>query len=97
MAVMPPEERDHVWYHTIDLPDGTTSPGWFDNRDAPLVHGIEGGAGRPEEGVAAEHVHVVTTGDEPRHHVVAGQLVAAVVVRRVPVRDRQDPRHRDQP
>ena len=47
MAVMPPEERDHVWYHTIDLPDGTTTPGWFDNRDAPRhvewPQGLSGG------------------------------------------------------
>ncbi|MFY9614736.1 MAG: methyltransferase domain-containing protein [Candidatus Dormiibacterota bacterium] len=26
---------EHVWYHTIDLPDGTTTPGWFDIRNAP--------------------------------------------------------------
>src|SRR5437879_6388888 len=47
MAVMPPEERDHVWYHTIDLPDGTTTPGWFDNREAPRhvvwPEGLRGG------------------------------------------------------
>lgn len=24
-----------VWYHTIDLPDGTSTPGWYDTRDAP--------------------------------------------------------------
>ncbi len=29
-------ERDgRIWYHTIDLPDGSTTPGWFDTRGAP--------------------------------------------------------------
>lgn len=23
------------WYHTLDLADGTTTPGWYDTRDAP--------------------------------------------------------------
>jgi tRNA (mo5U34)-methyltransferase len=26
--------EEHVWYHTIDLPDGTSTPGWYDTRDA---------------------------------------------------------------
>ena len=26
---------DRNWYHTIDFPDGTTTPGFFDTRDAP--------------------------------------------------------------
>lgn len=25
----------HTWYHTIDLPDGTATPGWFDTRASP--------------------------------------------------------------
>lgn len=25
---------EHVWYHTIELPDGTTTPGWYDTRVA---------------------------------------------------------------
>lgn len=25
----------HVWYHTIEFPDGTTSPGWYDTRSVP--------------------------------------------------------------
>jgi tRNA (mo5U34)-methyltransferase len=33
---------ERIWYHTIDLPDGTTTPGWFDTRAAP------GPAGLPE-------------------------------------------------
>jgi tRNA (mo5U34)-methyltransferase len=24
-----------IWYHTIELPDGSTTPGWFDTRVAP--------------------------------------------------------------
>jgi tRNA (mo5U34)-methyltransferase len=24
-----------TWYHTIDLPDGSSTPGWFDTRQAP--------------------------------------------------------------
>ena len=24
-----------IWYHTIDLPDGTATPGWFDTRVSP--------------------------------------------------------------
>jgi tRNA (mo5U34)-methyltransferase len=24
-----------TWYHTIDLPDGSATPGWFDTREAP--------------------------------------------------------------
>ena len=30
---MPP--RDGTWYHTIELPDGSTTPGWYDTR--PVV------------------------------------------------------------
>lgn len=26
---------DRTWYHTIDLPDGTATPGYFDTRDVP--------------------------------------------------------------
>ncbi|MEJ7582534.1 MAG: methyltransferase domain-containing protein [Acidimicrobiales bacterium] len=26
---------DRIWYHTIDLPDGSSTPGWFDTRGAP--------------------------------------------------------------
>lgn len=25
---------ENIWYHTIDLPDGTCTPGWYDNRQA---------------------------------------------------------------
>ncbi len=32
---MPADEPSHIWYHTIDFPDGTTTPGWYDNRVAP--------------------------------------------------------------
>ena len=36
-----------IWYHTIDLPDGTTTPGWFDTRAAPQhvvwPEGLRGG------------------------------------------------------
>jgi SAM-dependent methyltransferase len=28
-------ERSRTWYHTIDLPDGTHTPGWFDTRAVP--------------------------------------------------------------
>jgi tRNA (mo5U34)-methyltransferase len=31
---------DRVWYHTLDLPDGTTTPGWFDTRAAPAEAGL---------------------------------------------------------
>jgi tRNA (mo5U34)-methyltransferase len=27
--------RPRTWYHTIEFPDGTLSPGWFDTRAAP--------------------------------------------------------------
>lgn len=27
--------RDRSWYHTIDFPDGTSSPGYFDTRGVP--------------------------------------------------------------
>ncbi len=30
-----PRPRPHTWYHTIDLPDGSATPGWFDTRAAP--------------------------------------------------------------
>ena len=40
-------ETDGVWYHTIDLPDGTVTPGVFDNRPvAAVLHwppGLVGG------------------------------------------------------
>lgn len=26
---------ERTWYHTIDLPDGRTTPGWYDTRPAP--------------------------------------------------------------
>ncbi len=29
-----PATEDHAWYHTIDLPDGTTTPGYADTRPA---------------------------------------------------------------
>ena len=29
-----------TWYHTIDLPDGTATPGWFDTRAAPGPAGL---------------------------------------------------------
>ena len=29
------EVASHLWYHTIDLPEGVTTPGWFDLR--PIV------------------------------------------------------------
>jgi tRNA (mo5U34)-methyltransferase len=32
---MPADDRSHVWYHTIDLPDGSYTPGWYDTRVAP--------------------------------------------------------------
>ena len=36
-----------VWYHTVELPDGTTTPGWFDTRAAPRCvpwpAGVRGG------------------------------------------------------
>jgi tRNA (mo5U34)-methyltransferase len=36
-----------TWYHTIDLPDGSTTPGWYDTRVAPSSvpwpDGIAGG------------------------------------------------------
>lgn len=39
--------RDRSWYHTIDLPDGTSTPGYFDTRAVPdLVEwpqGLRGG------------------------------------------------------
>lgn len=28
-------ERPRAWYHTIDLPDGSTTPGYFDTRSVP--------------------------------------------------------------
>jgi tRNA (mo5U34)-methyltransferase len=28
-------ETPRTWYHTIDLPDGSSTPGYFDTRDAP--------------------------------------------------------------
>jgi tRNA (mo5U34)-methyltransferase len=34
------EAPARVWYHTLDLPDGTTTPGWFDTRDAPQAAGL---------------------------------------------------------
>ncbi len=41
------EAREHPWYHTIDLPDGSSTPGVFDTRAvAALVHwpaGLPGG------------------------------------------------------
>lgn len=41
------EAREHAWYHTIDLPDGTSTPGVFDTRAvAGLVRwpaGLPGG------------------------------------------------------
>jgi tRNA (mo5U34)-methyltransferase len=27
--------REHSWYHTIELPDGTVTPGYFDTRGVP--------------------------------------------------------------
>lgn len=27
--------RSRIWYHTIDLPDGTSTAGWYDTRRAP--------------------------------------------------------------
>ncbi len=30
------EEASRVWYHTIDLPDGRHTRGWFDTRSAPI-------------------------------------------------------------
>ena len=33
----PPEPAgagERIWYHTIDLPDGSTTPGWYDTRPA---------------------------------------------------------------
>jgi hypothetical protein len=47
--------RDLSWYHTIDLPDGVSTQGWFDTREAirritsPSVtvdHGEGGGRDR---------------------------------------------------
>ena len=45
---MPIEKvRDRSWYHTIDLPDGTSTPGYFDTRGVPdLIRwpsGLQGG------------------------------------------------------
>src|SRR5215510_1655747 len=41
------EAREHPWYHTIDLPDGSSTPGVFDTRAvAELVRwpaGLPGG------------------------------------------------------
>ena len=34
-----PSSTDRVWYHTLDLPEGTT-PGWFDTRGAPDEAGL---------------------------------------------------------
>src|SRR5262249_41743775 len=31
---------ERIWYHTLDLPDGTTTPGWFDTRGAPAEAGL---------------------------------------------------------
>jgi SAM-dependent methyltransferase len=37
---------DVSWYHTIDLPDGTTTPGWFDTRPSlkkiPFPESLDG-------------------------------------------------------
>jgi len=30
-------ERPRAWYHTIDLPDGTATPGYFDTRGIPAL------------------------------------------------------------
>jgi len=32
---MPAGDRSHIWYHTIDLPGGRSTPGWYDTRVAP--------------------------------------------------------------
>jgi tRNA (mo5U34)-methyltransferase len=45
---MPVEKiRDRSWYHTIDLPDGSATPGWFDTRGVPRLiewpAGLRGG------------------------------------------------------
>src|SRR5688572_1403690 len=32
---VPGVDARRSWYHTIDLPDGSCTPGWFDTRDAP--------------------------------------------------------------
>ena len=29
--------RPRAWYHTIDLPDGSTTPGYFDTRRVPAL------------------------------------------------------------
>jgi tRNA (mo5U34)-methyltransferase len=38
--------REHTWYHTFDLPDGTTTPGYYDERGVasqlPIPPSLEG-------------------------------------------------------
>ena len=32
---MPNDSDERAWYHTIDLKDGSTTPGWYDTRAMP--------------------------------------------------------------